>query len=59
MVVEVDLKPLNIKGIGTKRPLIMAGPCSAESEEQVLVTAREIAALLKGLVLWDCPGCRR
>src|SRR6056297_3416386 len=45
MVVEVDLKPLNIKGIGAKRPLIMAGPCSAESEEQILVTAREIAAL--------------
>ncbi len=45
MVIEVDLRPLNIKGIGTKRPLIMAGPCSAESEEQVLITAREIAAL--------------
>jgi chorismate mutase len=45
MVVEVDLKPLQFKGIDSKRPLIMAGPCSAESEEQVLSTAREIAAL--------------
>lgn len=45
MVVEVDLKPLSIKGLKGKRPLIMAGPCSAESEEQVLITAREIAAL--------------
>jgi len=45
MVVEVNLKPLNIKGIESKRPLIMAGPCSAESEEQVLATARGIAAL--------------
>ena len=45
MVVDVDLKPLNIKGIGNKRPLIMAGPCSAESEEQVLETARKIAEL--------------
>lgn len=27
-----------------KRPLIIAGPCSAESEEQILVTAKAIAA---------------
>ncbi|MEN0050647.1 MAG: 3-deoxy-7-phosphoheptulonate synthase, partial [Bacteroidota bacterium] len=26
-----------------KRPIIIAGPCSAESEEQVLTTARELA----------------
>lgn len=45
MVVDVDLKPVSLKGLNTKRPLIMAGPCSAESEEQVLATAREIAAI--------------
>jgi chorismate mutase len=45
MVVDVDLKPLTLKGLDKKRPLIMAGPCSAESEEQVLNTARMIAAL--------------
>lgn len=45
MVVDVDLKPVSLKGLNTKRPLIMAGPCSAESEEQVLATAREIAAM--------------
>jgi chorismate mutase len=45
MVVEVDLKPLQIKGLNNKRPLIIAGPCSAESEEQVLHTARMISAL--------------
>ncbi len=45
MVVEVDLKPIRLSGIENKRPLIMAGPCSAESEEQVLNTAKEIAAL--------------
>ena len=27
-----------------KRPLIIAGPCSAESEEQILVTAKALAA---------------
>ena len=45
MVVDVDLKPLTLKGLDKKRPLIMAGPCSAESEEQVLNTARMIAAM--------------
>ena len=30
-----------------KRPIIIAGPCSAESEEQVLQTARGLAALGK------------
>lgn len=44
MLVEVDLKPLVFEGIEQERPLIMAGPCSAESEEQVLNTAKEIAA---------------
>jgi chorismate mutase len=45
MVVDVDLKPLTLRGLDKKRPLIIAGPCSAESEEQVLNTARMIAAL--------------
>lgn len=45
MVVDVDLKPLTLPGLDKKRPLIMAGPCSAESEEQVLNTARLIAAM--------------
>jgi len=45
MVVDVDLKPLVIPGLEKERPLIMAGPCSAESEEQVLSTAKEIAAM--------------
>lgn len=33
------------------KPLLIAGPCSAESEEQVLRTAREIAALKQVSVL--------
>ena len=35
-----DLKPIAFEGIDTSRPLIIAGPCSAETEEQVLCTAQ-------------------
>ena len=45
MVVDVDIKPFQIKGLSHKRPLVIAGPCSAESEEQLVCTAKEIAAL--------------
>lgn len=45
MVVEVDIKPVTFAGIENMKPLIIAGPCSAESEEQVLATAREISAI--------------
>jgi chorismate mutase len=34
----------NIKELWNKRPLIISGPCSAETEEQVLETARRLAA---------------
>lgn len=34
----------NILGFTLSGPLVIAGPCSAETEEQVLQTAREIAA---------------
>ncbi|HZP49413.1 MAG TPA: chorismate mutase [Vicinamibacterales bacterium] len=37
--------PRAILGVAVRGPLIVAGPCSAESEEQVLRTARQIAAL--------------
>lgn len=36
--------PFGAWGLGLERPLMIAGPCSAESEEQVLETARSIAA---------------
>jgi len=36
--------PITIDGKPLRLPLIIAGPCSAESEEQVLSTARELAA---------------
>lgn len=38
-----DLKPL-FPTLNLSRPVVIAGPCSAESEEQVLKTARELAA---------------
>ena len=38
-----DLKPILPEGIGMPHPLIIAGPCSAETEEQVMNTARELA----------------
>lgn len=42
---ELDLEPLNLPSDnGGERPLVIAGPCSAETEEQVMTTARELAA---------------
>ena len=38
-----DLKPILSEETGAIHPLIIAGPCSAETEEQVLSTARELA----------------
>lgn len=40
---ELTIKPLNLPGIEAKRPLIIAGPCSAETEEQVMNTATELS----------------
>ena len=40
---ELEIKPLDLPGIEQKRPLIIAGPCSAETEEQVMDTARQLA----------------
>jgi chorismate mutase len=40
---ELELQPLNLHGVEAKRPLIIAGPCSAETEEQVMDTATQLA----------------
>ena len=37
------MKPLNLPS-DNDRPFIIAGPCSAETEEQVMTTARQLAA---------------
>ena len=39
---ELDLAPLNLPS-DNERPFVIAGPCSAETEEQVMTTARELA----------------
>jgi len=47
-----ELQPLPFAswGLGLRRPLVIAGPCSAESEQQVLDTAHRIAATGKAQV---------
>jgi chorismate mutase len=42
MKVSLKLEKFEFKGISAERPLIMAGPCSAETEEQVMETARQL-----------------
>ena len=37
------IKPIQFKGVDNKRPIIIAGPCSAETEEQVMSTATDLA----------------
>lgn len=44
MSVKLNLEPITLPGVSKERPMIMAGPCSAESEEQVLTTGRQLAA---------------
>ena len=39
----MELESILLPGIPDERPLIIAGPCSAETEEQVMTTARELA----------------
>lgn len=40
----MELQPITFPGMENKRPMLIAGPCSAETEGQVLATARELAA---------------
>jgi len=59
----MDLESIILPGIDPKRPIIIAGPCSAESEEQVMQTARGVAA--QGIKIFRAgiwkprtkPGC--
>lgn len=39
---RLKIDPLSTWGLPSKRPLIISGPCSAESEEQVLETAKRL-----------------
>ena len=49
---ELNLTPLNLLGeeAEAKRPVVIAGPCSAETEEQVMNTATQLAR--KGIKLF-------
>ena len=38
-----DIKPIKFCGVDSKRPGVIAGPCSAETEEQVMETAKDLA----------------
>ena len=42
---NLDLKSIVLPGVDEKRPLVIAGPCSAETEEQVMTTANALAAV--------------
>ena len=46
----MEFLPINLPGVDNKRPLVIAGPCSAETEEQVLTTAKDLAA--KGIKIF-------
>mgnify|MGYP003288723587 CR=1 FL=1 len=40
----LNLEPLNLPGVAMTRPLVISGPCSAETEEQVMATAALLAS---------------
>lgn len=40
---ELTISPLNLPGVRAERPMIIAGPCSAETEEQLMSTALQLA----------------
>lgn len=40
---ELDLEPIKLEGVSEERPLLISGPCSAETEEQVMSTAKQLA----------------
>ena len=40
---DLEITPLALPGIEQTRPLVIAGPCSAETEEQVMDTAKQLA----------------
>lgn len=47
---ELELKPIALDKDNSQSPLLIAGPCSAETEEQIMLTATQLAQ--KGLRLF-------
>ncbi|MES2593614.1 MAG: chorismate mutase [Bacteroidota bacterium] len=50
MKLELDIIPIKDWFLNYCKPLLIAGPCSAETEEQMLNTARQIAAFYPNTV---------
>ena len=46
----MELESILLPGIEPERPIVIAGPCSAETEEQVMETARQLAS--KGIKIF-------
>lgn len=42
MGIDLNLEKFEFNGLSTEKPLVLAGPCSAETEEQVMETARQL-----------------
>ncbi|MBQ4162572.1 MAG: bifunctional 3-deoxy-7-phosphoheptulonate synthase/chorismate mutase type II [Parabacteroides sp.] len=40
---EMELESILLPGVDVQRPIVIAGPCSAETEEQVMETAKSLA----------------
>lgn len=40
----MKLESIFLEGVGQKRPMLIAGPCSAETEEQVMAVAQELVS---------------
>lgn len=40
----MELESILLPGVEAKRPIVIAGPCSAETEEQVMETAKQLAS---------------
>ena len=44
MGIKLNLEPIELYGKSMERPIIIAGPCSAETEEQVMTTAKDLSS---------------
>ena len=53
---ELELQPLQLPGIEDKRPLIIPGPCSAESDAKELNTASHLSS--KGIGIFRAWLCK-
>ena len=52
---ELELTPIELKGVSKERPIVIAGPCSAETEEQVMSTATQLSN--KGIKIFRAGIC--